>query len=134
MGMDLLLNFVWADKDKEPDWDGARKYIEDLSATDLQNHPEFEFHLWTGAISDREDIADLEAGASLRNHLLECHDAIKIAWDGDCDRATFNLNIGKYKVLVTGGDSWGDSPGEMFNQIQDWGNVEGLPKFGFYNE
>jgi len=138
MGMDLLLNFVWADKDKEPDWDGARKYIEDLSATDLQNHPEFEFHQWTASVSDREDIAALEAGASLRNHLLECHDAIKGAWNGDgdwaFDRQTYYLNIGKYKVLVSGGDSYGDSPSPMFNYIQDWGNVEGLPKFGFYNE
>jgi len=121
MGMDLLLNFVWADKDKEPDWDGARKYIENLTAQEADNA-----YVGTGQ-------ADFYTWDEYKEHLLRSHDLIKDAWFGDCDRSTYKVNIGKYEVLVSGGNSWGDSPSDMFDHIQDWGNIPDLPKFGFYN-
>jgi hypothetical protein len=122
MGMDLLLNFVWADKDVEPDWDGARKHIESLTAEEANDA-----YVGTGQ-------ADFYTWDEYKERLLRAHDNIKSAWFDDCDRSTFLVDIGKYKVLVTGGDSWGDSPSEMFDDIQDWGNIPGLDKFGFYKD
>ena len=122
MGNDLLLNFVWVDKDREPDWDGAKKYIESLTEEEANDA-----YVGTGQIDLYDDFENY------RKYLLECHDFIKGVWiKKDWDRHTFFLNIGKYKVLVTGGDSWGDSPTELFDMIQDWGNIPNLPKFGFY--
>lgn len=129
MGADLILNFVWAKKDSPPDWDGAKKYIESLTDEQLLNHPEYEYEVMV----HEEEVGDGKALAHLKERLLNAHDIVKAAWDGDCDRSTFLLDIGIYKVLVTGGTSWGDSPSDMFDYIQDWGNIEGLDKFGFYN-
>lgn len=121
MGRDLLLNFVWADNDKEPDWAGARKHIENLTAEEADDAyvgtGQSEFYTWD----------------EYKEYLLRAHDNVEAAWHGDYDRSTFVVNIGKYQVLVSGGDSWGDSPSTMFDYIQDWGNIPGLDKFGFYN-
>jgi hypothetical protein len=123
MGMDLLLNFVWADKNIEPDWVGARKHIENLTTEEANDA-----YVGTGQ-------ADFYTWDEYKEYLLRAHDIIFGAWlDGNYDRSTYTLDLGKYRVLVTGGDSWGDSPSEMFDYIQDWANVPGLDKFGFYIE
>jgi hypothetical protein len=127
MGNDLLLNFVWWAKDKRPDWDAARAYIENLTEEQLKDHPEFEYMQMIH--SDDDDCSALE---ELKHRLLCCHDDIRSVADGNYDRHCYMINIGKYDVLITGGDSWGDSPSDMFDTIQDWGNLPGLPEFGFF--
>lgn len=123
--MDLLLNYVWWDKDKRPNWEGARSYIENLTEREIQEHPEWEFACMT-AENEKEALQEL------KDRLLDCHDAIRSVADGNDSRSCYVVHIGKYDVLITGGDSWGDSPTEMFDMIQDWGNLDKLPNFGFF--
>lgn len=128
MGADLILNYVWAKKNSPPDWDGARKYIENLTDTEIQEHPEYEYEAMVHEMKE----GDGKALSHLRQKLLKAHDAIKAQWDGVWDRETFVVDIGIYRILITGGTSFGESPGDLFDCVQDWGNIPGLEKFGFF--
>jgi hypothetical protein len=121
MGSDLLLNHVWIRHGSTPDWDGLKAHIGKLTWAKIREHPIY------GENFLNQTLKEIKAG------LLEKTDLIKLCFErGYYDRATFVMRIGVYDILVSGGDSEGDSLSEIFDVIQDWGEIPDIMKFGFY--
>lgn len=104
MGADMLISIVMIDDGKKPDFRKGRKYIDELARKPSDK--------WPLEIRDRyadgsELVVDLRG--SLGNLIL--------AWKGD-HRQAADMKVGGKEILITGGLSWGDSPTELFGDIE----------------
>lgn len=110
MGNDLMLATLAIPSGKEPDWEAARRGIARLSGERMEEI----LYEWGGeAPSDVEGELDLGAA---RKMILSLVDEVEEA----CKAEHRHLYCSEYvvpgwKVWITGGDSWGDSPSEEFD-------------------
>ena len=88
MGADLILSFLYIEKDKQPNWEAGKKALAGL----LENEDE-------DPLPTEKDIEDLFN-----------------AW-ADKYRDAVLVNIGEYAVLISGGMSWGDDPTDTYAVI-----------------
>jgi len=121
MGADMLVScfFEPIDKDFKPDWEGTSKYLEEQikkwikkdtvpACIDYMGEPE-------------------EAASTVRSALEE----VKNAYEQGDHRELTSLEFPPYRVYLTGGMSWGDSPSEIFNSINTLNELNLLDKAGF---
>jgi|SRR3972149_28950 len=111
MGADLVFNAIWARQDRTIDFETLRLAVDVPRDEDYTDDEEQDATL--------DDVNELET-----------------QWNGNNDRSTSYFFVGPYKILITGGTSWGDSPSEFFDSLQRlWGLPnEALEKAGFFVE
>jgi len=105
MGADLILAATALRSGKQPDWAAAESWIEGLNEESLGNFADI-FSL---------DDEDEDLKERLKGHLADFREGI----DDDRWRDLTWITVGPYKVYVSGGMSWGDSPTESFNAINE---------------
>ena len=79
---------------------------------------------WVGRLD--EDIVDEDFVSDLHGKLKKIEDAY-----ADKRRDCTFIEFAPYRIYLTGGESWGDSPTELFNDITDLENLGVLDECGF---
>lgn len=113
MGADFLVQYVTAPKGESPNWEAITNKIDALA-----DKPQAEWSEEAAWLFENEDGA--EWGEFAKNHVAVLHKDIaklKDIWEGGYTREGAMLTIGGEDVLMTGGQSWGDSPTELFETI-----------------
>lgn len=112
MSSELILRTLCWDKDSKLDWGAGFRFIEAL---------------------DYEDgVLEGEDGEYTLTELCAYLRALMGATSGNINNTqTYLWGIGHLKMLVTGGDSWGDSPSEFFQEWHILGELGVLPVVGF---
>lgn len=114
MGADLCLNILVWDEDKTLDWDAGRKTLEEYART-----------VWKEENPDREpteeelDTTILDDGMAysmIKSALTELELCFK---SGFIRRDVNVIQFPPYYILIAGGESWGESPSEMYDILQD---------------
>jgi hypothetical protein len=120
MGADMLVAcfFEPFDKDFKPDWGRASKYLEEQIAMWIKKD---KVPSGIDYLGEPEEAAD-----AIRSHLKE----VKDAYEGG-HRELTTLEFPPYRVYLTGGMSYGDSPSEIFNSINNLNELNLLDKAGF---
>lgn len=108
MGADMILSAVSISKKKKPDFKKGEALIKKLAMTPVEKWPK-EF---MERYSDETDIGPMVT--TLRESLSE----LERAWSGHHREAAWMHVCGR-KLIVTGGLSWGDSPTELMNDIDN---------------
>jgi len=94
MGADMLIQELSWDKTRKLDWEAGRSCLDSLTEDDFD-----------GTGLDKKDY-------------LPKLQALEVAAK-DTHREAVILQYGHLKVLLTGGISWGDSPSDLYNDIND---------------
>lgn len=117
MGADMLVACFYEPMDDIfiADWNKGHAFIDKLTDKQLLNVE----HL--GEDSD-----------TIKKALHDNLNSVKNAYKGN-DRELTILEFPPYKVYLTGGMSWGDSPTELFNDINDLEAIGALDEVGFNN-
>lgn len=120
MGADMLVSCFSEPMDNEfkPDWDAARKWIEDQSAVWIKTDTLPREIDWMG---DPED-----AGKQLLGYL----ETVQQAYEAGSRELT-SLEFPPYRIHLTGGMSWGDDPSELFQPINILNELNLLDMCGF---
>ena|ERR1035437_3628046 len=103
MGADFLCTGLAIEQDKEPRFD--------ITPTDEQVK---QYRVEYGNDYGDEEATDEE----IKTKLTEAVEMVAAGWNDqrrDCAHLWFNFF--KIKVLVAGGDSWGDSPSDLYDAI-----------------
>jgi hypothetical protein len=90
MGAELILHALWWEKDREIDWDAGFARIAKLK------------------LKKSNDITKDDLRDKLNNVKLACNDQ-------NSEGAV--LEIDHLKILIAGGDSWGDDPSELYTDL-----------------
>lgn len=113
MGNDLLIATLAIQADRQPDWDTAFGYVASMTRADFEAR-EDEILNWLGDVPtfDEGGIDVEECRELLKNLVGDVQAAL--------DTEHRHLYMSEYvvpgwKVWITGGDSWGDSPSEEFD-------------------
>ena len=118
MGADLIIAATTLRTGRKPDWDAAERFIATLTLDQIDDD-------FTGTYDDMED--DEEMRAFLRSALA----AFKEIIEGDCPRDFTWIDGFGHTIYVSGGMSWGDSPGDTFDLICDLTGAGVLKAAGF---
>ena len=124
MGRELLLTSLAIPKGKEPDWNKAQESIEELIKS-------------KGCITAYFDVNGEEPQDedTLRTWLTDLITHAKDIWkDGWRDSYVTENIVPGWKVWVAGGDSWGDSPCDEFDLINNLLDTGLAEKAGFVVE
>lgn len=106
MGADLLISHIWTTKkDEELDWEHGLAKIQTLPLDDLRSYYEFD---------DDKAIEDIRSDFTDSLLLMER------IWEGEELRRDVSVcTLGPIKVMLSAGVSWGDSPTEFFDTMED---------------
>ena len=102
----------------KPNWNKGHSYIDNLTdkqLTDVEYLGE-----------DPDDLSN-----TIKKALHDKLNSVKDTYKGSRELTT--LEFPPYKVFLTGGVSWGDSPSDIFNDISDLDLVGVLEEVGFNN-
>lgn len=110
MGADFLVHYISWPKNTQPDWADGFKEIERLRALPTEAWPE---DYKNSGYGDEDSIPG-DAADELSEDLKE----VQRVADGGYTREATTFLIGDEEVvLLTGGQSWGDSPTNMYERI-----------------
>lgn len=113
MGADLIVAFVSLDRKKTPKWGKGFAFIDKLAKKPMKDWPaEYRERM----ACDDPDFCDGNPGTHIED-LKKRLTNLKQAWEGGF-RDTVLFDVGGKTVLLTGGMSWGDTPGETFDDIE----------------
>lgn len=128
MGADMILSTAWMKKNQTPDVGKGENLIAKLSKMPLKKWPE----AW------RESNYDAtEAGEDPEEHavqLKEDLDQFTQATVGRGRRDVTWIEVGPYKIYITGGLSWGDPPTDammVFDRLDEAGVLDAM---GFFRK
>lgn len=113
MGADFITEHVTISKTKKPNWGAAHKYIKTLAKRDLREWPNGTSNVFGFDGDNGEDFDKKSCAETLINDL----EALCCAWAGKLRSANVLL-VGNKRMLITGGESWGDSPSEFFDSLR----------------
>lgn len=125
MGADFICTFAWRPMGGPPGWDAVSRAIDAWDETDLAD--------FLVTIDEPEDCLDEVGNIDGDKVRAEAHQillAFRAAWEGP-PRDAAKTQIGPYEVLITGGMSYGDSPTETFDLIEQAYSLP-LSHAGFY--
>jgi len=97
MGADLLLNWVTWDKSRKLNWAAGHKAVDALE-------------------TDENGEITTEGGDITKESLHEDLKSLEEACAGKYRDAS-GITVGRLNVLMTGGMSWGDSPGDTYETL-----------------
>lgn len=117
MGCDFIVESIWIEKGKKPNWKAGRARIKELVAKIKE----------TGECPT--DLDHLDENEVLPR-LTQCLKDVKLGWENK-HRDMACLEFPPWIVLLTGGGSWGDAPNELFNEMNDLMNSGVLEACGF---
>lgn len=126
MGADLLLEAVWSRVDTELDYESGKRIAQTLAEDAVRRLREQAPYLED---SSAEEVR--ERAADMVQMVQEGFDPAMYARD------VFTLRSpdGRWWVHLTGGTSWGDSPSELFDALNELAAVpEVLAAIGFVTE
>jgi hypothetical protein len=127
MGMDFLINIVAIPADREPDWDAALRRIDELRLEDLDGF----FRYWDHDGGSREEAAaDAESVPRLKGGLRDELDSVRRAF-GHYSRQSATFEFQGFRFLMTGGESVGSVPTELYDPISRLHAVGALGAAGF---
>jgi len=141
MGADMIIECFWEEINakglpvKKPDWKKGKAKIKELcskwladgelpSEVDFLANGDKFLHRFEGGVYTIEDQV-----ASVQVKLIESLEEIKQAYTGN-HRELTSLEFRPYRVFITGGMSWGDSPSTLFNTLQTLTELEILEATG----
>lgn len=121
MGADLIMNALALRPGlSEPDWDAGRNFVHNNNPPKVTDY-DLDM-VWN--LADGEDLTR----SDLRRLLIE----LEQAFDG---REVDWIQVGDFRVYLTGGMSWGGEPTDSFALFQKFQSVPGLMKAcGFLDE
>lgn len=126
MGADLLLEAVWSRVDTELDYEAGKRVAQTLAEDAVQR------------LREQAPYLDDSTADEVRERAADLVEEIKQGFDtASFARDVFTLRSpdGRWWVHLTGGTSWGDSPSELFDALNDLSAVpEVLAAIGFVTE
>jgi hypothetical protein len=127
MGTDFLLNVVAIEAQREPDWDAARRRIENLGTNDLDRF----FGYWDPDGDGKNEAAGDDAYLpGLKGELrAELENIRRSLGEHSHGSATFHFQ--GFRLLATGGPSVGSVPTELYDSISRLHAVGALEAAGF---
>lgn len=106
MGADLIISTLATTDFEDLNWEAGEEAARTMDLTTLMQ-TEFVDQLENGELTDEQDV---------REHILFAITNLKHAiMQGWRDLVIFDF--GEWTILVAGGTSWGDSPGDTFEAI-----------------
>ena len=137
MGADLIIATLWIREDAKPDWEKAEAMAKAIRYG--EEGESFPSVASEGAIYDEiqhmpDDEAEARLQEALTDHLQLVRDAVDNYATEDGRRDLTATQFAGWLVYVTGGMSWGDSPGDLFDSISELNQFELLEAAGFYDD
>lgn len=141
MSSAFIMATIWIGKGRVPDWKAAETAISEMTYGSEEERGPGEAG---GPIFDAIDSfqadnnpTEEQTDAYLREILLDNLRELRSALEGDDGEPLQSVDyseFGDYRVYVTGGHSFGDSPTELFDVIALLNDSGALRKAGFYQE
>lgn len=120
MGSDLLLEFVWMEHGQKPNWKAGRARIKAI-VDKIKETGEFP-----------TDLDHFDSVEKVKECLTSDFKLLFDTWtEPDNYRDVVRLEFPPWDIIITGGESFGDSPTELFNAINDLSNSMVLDACGF---
>lgn len=105
MGQELILTQLTIPRSEDPDWDTAYAMVSEITEEDV---------IWESPFDRYADEGDLNAVQDeLRGAIRGLQQTFK---HGARDHTWFDIE--SYRVHVAGGSTWGDSPGDTYEEMQ----------------
>ena len=106
MGADFLLVYAGLPENEEPEWERGAAFIESGGWKEGDNKEALLDQLGEEKLSD-----------DLKPRLLSALENVKAAWM-DERRDGGVMHFEGFRILMTGGMSWGDSPTDLFEDME----------------
>lgn len=137
MGMDLITACAWRRVGTDVNFDAGRQAALTLDSDGCQALAD-QANLWDDLPENAQDDDGNLTTESLdlvRQHAVKLVNQLAEVEDPEIrlrDYTTFRSPDGTWEIWVAGGSSWGDSPGETFDAINDlWACTDVLAAIGF---
>lgn len=127
MGADLLLAGASIPYRRKPAWKDAEKRVDVLEKTMMARWPMPYQKNWAG---HWDDLSPISRSKTAAGQLTSDLDDFRSAWLNG-GRSSMVWRVGNRMLLVTGGMSWGDSPGDLFDSVNRLNAAGVLQAAGF---
>lgn len=129
MGADLVINTIAKHIDTDLDYEAGKNVAQTmpLFADQLEHLSD----LWLG-LPYKPEEHDEPYENMIREHMIDQIATLKLGLTEWYARDVATIRFGDHFIFITGGSSWGDSPGPTFQALQDlWEVPDVLQAIGF---